>query len=57
MTICFAGYEVPKKGRCTICGAAPHMKCQKKIKDQRAERERLRIKEIVDRAEQHSKER
>jgi hypothetical protein len=49
--ICAAGYEVPKNGRCTICGAAPKSKCLKNIKDKQAERERQRVKQIADRAE------
>lgn len=51
---CAAGFEVPPKGRCTICGAAPKSKCLKNIKDKRAEQERQRIKAIADRAEQRA---
>jgi hypothetical protein len=52
---CAAGFEVPKNGRCTICGAAPKMNCQKNIKDKQAERERQRVKQIADRAEQRAR--
>lgn len=48
--ICAAGVNVPKGARCTVCGAGPHQKCQKKIKDKRAERERQRVKQVADRA-------
>lgn len=51
---CAAGYEVPPKGRCTICGAAPKSKCLKNIKDRQAEIHRQWVKEAADRAELRS---
>jgi hypothetical protein len=49
--VCFAGFEVPKKGACTVCGAKPGQKCMKAANDRRRASERERIKRIADRAE------
>lgn len=48
---CAAGYIVPPKGACTICGAKPREKCRKAARDREKQRQRDRIKEIADRAE------
>ena len=48
---CAAGFEVPAKGYCEICGSKPGEKCLKRRNDKRAERAMQRAKEIADRAE------